>query len=137
MNYPLKHKTSFTLMPGDANYMGIIFGGYFMSQMDLACAELVRMILHSSQCDLAVTYKANFEFLKPTLVGDITILEVEVTEVKDNAIVLEVNAFRIPLPTLQVANFEDLKEHSAIGNFVFVTKQGENFRPHRLEKYKK
>jgi hypothetical protein len=28
-------------------------------------------------------------------------------------------------------------EESAWGEFVFVSKQGANFRPHRLEKYKK
>ena len=56
-------ENSFIVMPADCNYQHgpngamMIFGGAFMSQLDLCAASCVNQLLLGTECDSAVTYK--------------------------------------------------------------------------------
>lgn len=55
-------------MPGDTNPAGDLFGGWIMSQMDIAGAILAREIAHGRIVTVAVDAMS---FLKPVAVGDV------------------------------------------------------------------
>ncbi len=63
-----KHNSLRTLaMPADANPSGDIFGGWIMSQMDIAGASYARQIAQSRVVTIAVE---GMTFLLPVFVGD-------------------------------------------------------------------
>lgn len=55
-------------MPADTNANGDIFGGWLLSQMDLACGVLAKDISHGRVVTVAVE---SMVFLKPVKVGDV------------------------------------------------------------------
>lgn len=55
-------------MPGDTNPAGDIFGGWIMSQMDIAGAILAREIAHGRVVTVAVDAMS---FVKPVNIGDV------------------------------------------------------------------
>lgn len=55
-------------MPSDANYHGDIFGGWLLSQMDLAGAVLARRTAHGRVATVAVD---SMVFLRPVPVGSV------------------------------------------------------------------
>lgn len=88
-------KNHFRVMPTDTNYMSpLIFGGAFMSQLDLCAATAVKQALHYGVCKHAVTHKADFEFQKPTYLGDTIYMTATIAEVGKKSLVVEVVAER-------------------------------------------
>lgn len=121
-----------TIMPADTNYMfPLVFGGAMMSQVDLAVATHVRQLLDFSECDKAVTYKADFKFLGPAYSGDTIEIVSECTEVRDNALGFTIRVYRIPKPTIGIRKTE--KELIGQHYLVFVTKLEDKFHPHKLK----
>lgn len=55
-------------MPADTNANGDIFGGWLVSQMDLAAGVLAKKISHARAATVAIN---SMKFLKPVQVGDI------------------------------------------------------------------
>lgn len=130
---PVTFTTYWTIMPKDTNYMfPLVFGGAMMSQVDLAAATHARMLLNWSECDKAVTYKADFMFTDRAYAGDTIRFDSRVDEVRDNAIRFVVEAYRCPLPDGEnkgITEFEKIGEHI----LVFVTMLGDKFAPHGLK----
>lgn len=123
-----KASTDFVVMPKDLNYMGIIFGGAFMSQLDLAAATLVnRAIRQSDTTDKAVTYKFDVEFSKPCYDGDIVTIDSEITEVRKKAIVVKLRAYR------EGRNETAGRQLVAVAKTVFVSMKGNHFLNHQLK----
>lgn len=124
----IKHETNFVVMPDMCNYMnGMIFGGSFFSQMDLAAATLVSRALHQSECNEAVTHKVNdLVFHDACYCGDIVFLKCEITEVRHKAIVVHVKAYREKRAVVG-------QKLVATANFVFVTKLNGAFKHHGLK----
>ena len=119
-------QTSFIVMPKDLNYMGIIFGGAFMSQLDLAAATLVNKAIRESQiADKAVTYKFEVEFSKPCFEGDIVTIESKITELRKKAIAVKLKAYR-------ETRTDETKELVAVCNTVFISMSGHNYVNHGL-----
>ncbi|MBS1722500.1 MAG: hypothetical protein JSS66_05775 [Armatimonadetes bacterium] len=124
--------SSFIVMPEHCNYrLPQIFGGAFMAQLDLcaasACTELLQF--SDSPCDNAVTYKVlELTFHKAAQLGDIVFMEATVVELRNNAIVVQVEAYRQP----REDKFPE-RIHAATSKFVFVTLKGDKYHPHRLE----
>ena len=69
---PLTPKGSLILrtlaMPADTNPNGDLFGGWIMSQMDIAGGILAKETAH---CRVATVAVDSFKFLKPVKVGDV------------------------------------------------------------------
>jgi acyl-CoA thioesterase YciA len=123
--------TSFVVMPEHANYMyPLIFGGVFMSQLDLAAATLVNKIIKqpktAAYIDNAVTHKAEFEFIGPSYVGDLIHMHSYLDSVGKKSIVVNIEAFR-------ETRTSDTKIKVAVAKFVFVTRLGDVYTPHNLE----
>lgn len=102
--------TKFLILPKDTNHTReIVFGGALMAEMDKTAAIAVKEKLKESvSADEAVTYKADFEFMMPSYVGDILTLEASVSPGKNRSIQVEVNVRRD-------------SDHIAKGAFVFIT----------------
>lgn len=83
-------------MPSDANFAGDIFGGWIMSQVDIAGSIVAVKRARGRVATVAVN---SFVFKKPVLVGDLVSLYGEVVRVGRTSITVdvEVYAHRAPL----------------------------------------
>lgn len=122
-----KHTTDFVVMPANTNYMNIIFGGYFMSQLDLAAATVInRAIRQSKTADKAVTHLFSVEFCKPCHAGDIVTIESEIVEVRKKAITVEQKAYKETRTDAEKILVASTKT-------TFVAMNGTEFVEHELE----
>jgi acyl-CoA thioesterase YciA len=74
-------------MPADTNAAGNIFGGWLMSQVDIAGSVVAIRRAQGAVTTVAVTA---FRFLKPVYVGDVVSLYAEVTRVGTTSITVDV-----------------------------------------------
>ena len=77
-------------MPADANAFGDIFGGWLMSQVDIAGSTVACEVAQGRVVTVAVN---NFEFIKPVLVGDLVSCYSEVTKVGRTSIAVDTEVF--------------------------------------------
>ena len=124
----LKFSNSFIVMPKDCNYhFPMIFGGAFMSELDLCAAACVSRFLLDSECDSAVTYKVNnITFHGAAQSGDMIFMDAEIAQVRVHAIVVKVKALR------EKRNNPE-RDHIADAEFVFVSRKGDKVHPHGLK----
>lgn len=127
----LEHETSFVVMPNMTNYMvgregrAVIFGGAFLSEMDLCAATCVSRLLQASDCNESVTHKVDVTFHSAALCGDIVFMRAEITGLRKKGIEVYVRAER----EKRAVEGRDLV---ASGSFVFVSKKKGVFCPHGL-----
>lgn len=77
-------------MPADTNALGDIFGGWLMSQVDIAGS----VIAYEKAKGRVVTVSVNqFQFIKPVYVGDLVSLYSEVIKIGNTSITIHVTAF--------------------------------------------
>ena len=83
-------------MPSDANFVGDIFGGWIMSQVDIAGAIPAIRRARGRVATVAVNA---FSFKQPVFVGDLVSLYAEIVRVGRTSITVEVEVFaqRSPL----------------------------------------
>lgn len=123
----LTNKTDFIVMPANTNYMDIIFGGFFMSQLDLAAATVVnRAVRYSETADKAVTHKFHVEFSKPSYAGDIITIESKIVDVGRKSIVVKQRAHK-------ETREDSAKILVASSELVFVTMKDKHYVNHQLE----
>ena len=122
------HSNSFVVMPIHTNYMyPLIFGGAFMGELDLCAATLVnKLVKKSLTVDNAVTHKADFTFHAPSYAGDVIYMDASVVELGKKSIVVKVEAYREPRNSPS-------RIHTATSTFVFVSRMGEEYKPHNLK----
>ena len=77
-------------MPADANQNGDIFGGWIMSQVDIAGGIVAGRIARGRVATVAVK---EFVFKQPVQVGDLVSLYVEVVRVGSTSITVKVEVF--------------------------------------------
>lgn len=77
-------------MPSDTNAAGSIFGGWLMSQADLAGSVVAMQRARGQVVTVAVN---TFQFYKPVLVGDIVTFEGAVTRVGTTSITVDITVF--------------------------------------------
>ena len=77
-------------MPADANHTGDIFGGWIMSQVDLAGAVPALRVAQGRVATVAVN---SFVFKQPVFVGDIVSLYAEVVRVGRTSITVSVEVY--------------------------------------------
>ncbi|MCW8900423.1 MAG: acyl-CoA thioesterase [Gammaproteobacteria bacterium] len=77
-------------MPSDTNASGDIFGGWLMSQVDIAGS----IAAHRRVGNRVVTVAVNeFIFIKPVSVGDLVSIYAEVTHIGNTSIQITLNVF--------------------------------------------
>ena len=74
-------------MPADTNAAGNIFGGWLMSQVDIAGSIVA---LRRAQGPVTTVAVSTFRFHKPVYVGDVVSLYAEVTRVGTTSIAVDV-----------------------------------------------
>jgi len=80
-----------TTMPADANPYGDIFGGWLMSQMDMAAG----LVAARHSAGRAVTIAVDgMEFLRPVFVGDEVSVFASLVKVGKTSMTIEVEAWR-------------------------------------------
>ena len=79
-----------TPMPADANFHGDIFGGWIMSQVDLAGSIPASRRARGRVATVAVN---SFLFKQPVLIGDVVSLFARITRVGRTSITVDVEVF--------------------------------------------
>jgi acyl-CoA thioesterase YciA len=82
-----------TAMPADANPYGDIFGGWLMSQMDLAAALVASRHAKGRAVTIAVD---GMQFHRPVLVGDELSVFAKLVKVGNTSLTVDVEAWRRP-----------------------------------------
>jgi len=77
-------------MPADASYTGDIFGGWIMSQVDLAGSVPAMRLAKGRVATVAVN---SFQFRQPVLVGDLVSIYAEVVRVGRTSITVNVEVY--------------------------------------------
>lgn len=97
-------------MPRDTNPNGDIFGGWLVSQMDLAAGVLAKKVSHGRAATVAIN---SMSFLKPVHVGDIVTCYAELQKKGCTSMTINVEVWKNNLCT---------GEHFRVtqGTFVFV-----------------
>ena len=98
-------------MPADTNQHGDIFGGWLMSQMDIAGGVTARARAHGRVATVAVT---GFTFHRAVLVGDVVCCYADIQKVGTTSITIGVEAW--------VLRPQESKDHFKVteGVFIFV-----------------
>ncbi len=97
-------------MPADTNANGDIFGGWLVSQMDLAAGVLAKKIAQGRVATVAIN---SMTFLKPVHVGDVVSCYVELTRQGNTSMTFAVEVWSDPI-------FEGVPYRVTEGSFVFV-----------------
>jgi len=91
-------------MPADTNPNGDVFGGWLMSQADVAGGIVAYEMAHGRVATVAVN---SFRFLRPVLVGDLVSCYAEVQRIGSTSIAVDVEVFvergRNPEQVIRVA----------------------------------
>ncbi|MFV0301294.1 MAG: acyl-CoA thioesterase [Paracoccus sp. (in: a-proteobacteria)] len=78
-------------MPADTNPAGDIFGGWLMSQMDLAAGSVASLTARGRSATIAVE---GMKFLRPVKVGDEVSLYAEIERIGRSSMDIHVDAWR-------------------------------------------
>jgi len=97
-------------MPADTNANGDIFGGWLVSQMDLAAGVLAKKIAKGRVATVAIN---SMTFLKPVHVGDVVSCHVELVKLGRTSITIAVEVWAEPATSS--GNYRVTE-----GTFVFV-----------------
>lgn len=105
-------------MPADANPGGSIFGGWLLSQMDLAGATVAVRRAHGPVVTIAVN---SMVFHKPVLVGDEVSVYATITKVGKTSLTIDVEAWVGSRFRRKVAELDDYgMEKVTEGIFTYV-----------------
>ena len=108
-------------MPADTNPSGDIFGGWLMSQMDLAASNLAGRVSRGRNATVAVEA---MQFLRPVRVGD------EVT-IYANLKSVGRTSMRIHVDSWARSRFDDESNEVTNAEFVFVALE-DNGKPRKI-----
>lgn len=103
-------------MPADTNPNGDIFGGWLVSQMDLAAGVLAKKLSRGRAVTVAIN---SMTFLKPVHVGDVVSCHVELQKYGKTSMTIAVEVWAMPSNTL-----EKYKVTEGIFVFVAIDDQG-------------
>lgn len=104
-------------MPADANQYGDIFGGWIMSQVDIAGATVA---MRRARGRVATVSVNSFVFKQPVSVGDIVSFFAEVIETGRTSITVNVEVFAERNPTQPMT----VKVTEATLTYVAINQQG-------------
>ncbi|MCL4104753.1 UNVERIFIED_CONTAM: hypothetical protein GTU68_034192 [Idotea baltica] len=102
-------------MPADTNANGDIFGGWILSQMDIAGAILAKEVAKGRTVTVAID---GMKFLKPVKVGDVVSCFGGVKKVGNTSITLHLEVW--VKPVLRQVESPDTRFKVTEANFTFV-----------------
>lgn len=104
-------------MPADTNYRGDVFGGWIMSQVDIAGSVLA---VRETRGRVATVAVKDFHFIAPVLIGDLVSCYSRVERVGNTSITIQVEVY-------VGRQFDDPKLHrvaTALLTYVALDEQG-------------
>ncbi len=111
-------------MPADTNSAGDIFGGWLMSQIDIAGSILGHRVTNGRVVTVAVN---NFQFIKPVFVGDLVSIFTDVTRIGNTSLEVAIVAYAERKRKVEECN------RVASASFTYVALD-ENRKPRVIEK---
>lgn len=102
-------------MPADTNANGDIFGGWIMSQMDMAGAILAKEVAQGRTVTVAVD---GMKFLHPVAIGDVVCCYGEISRIGNTSITLHLEVW--VKPVLREVETPDTRFKVTEANFTFV-----------------
>nr|WP_237467852.1 acyl-CoA thioester hydrolase YciA [Vibrio stylophorae] len=111
-------------MPADTNAAGDIFGGWIMSQLDLAGGVLAKEISHGRIVTASVS---QIQFIAPVSVGDVVCCYGDCSKIGNSSMTIDLEVWVKPVHADRVG--ERRKVCSAIFHYVAVDKDG---KPRRV-----
>ncbi|MDR3630964.1 MAG: acyl-CoA thioester hydrolase YciA [Desulfocapsaceae bacterium] len=108
-------------MPADTNPRGDIFGGWIMSQMDIAGGIMANEISRSRVVTVAVD---SITFIKPVHVGDVVGCYGQVTKIGRTSIAINLEVWVKPAQTRGEGVIPMLKVTQAVFTYVAVDDEG-------------
>ncbi|MDB4673340.1 acyl-CoA thioester hydrolase YciA [Verrucomicrobiales bacterium] len=108
-------------MPKDTNANGDIFGGWIMSQMDIAGAILAKEIAKGRTATIGVD---SFKFLKPVKVGDVVCCYGRVIKIGNTSVTLELEVWVRPVLRESEETCPRFKVTEAHFTYVAIDDQG-------------
>lgn len=108
-------------MPADTNPHGDIFGGWIMSQMDIAGGILAREVT----CTRIVTVAVDtITFIKPVHVGDVVCCYGEIAKIGNTSVTIDLEVWVQPALDVPTANSTELLVTKAAFTYVSVDNKG-------------
>lgn len=108
-------------MPSDTNPDGDIFGGWIMSQMDIAGGLMAREITDSRIVTVAVEA---MKFIKPVKIGDTACIYADVKKIGNTSLTLSIEVWIEPVLKLSKKSFTSYKVTEANFTYVAVDENG-------------
>jgi len=108
-------------LPGDTNSNGDIFGGWIMSQMDIAGSILAREVSKGRTVTIAVD---SMKFIKPVKVGDIVCCYGEIIKIGTTSISIQLEVWVKPILRENVDSDTRFKVTEAVFTYVAVDNEG-------------
>ncbi len=121
---PFIVKISRTVMSGDANYDGNLFGGRLLEWFDELAGIAARRFTHSDIVTAAVN---DISFLHPMPLGSFLDLTAQVVHVGNTSLKVEITVM------MDKDYKEDTQIQTAKATFIFVAVD-KNGRPHKIER---
>ena len=118
-------------MPSDANFNGDIFGGWVMSQVDIAGSIPAIEAVSGRLATVAVN---SFVFKEPIYVGDLVSFFAKVIKIGNTSVTVEVEVYsqrRLAAPVSESNNHDAVKVTEATLTYVAIDKNG---MPRKIEK---
>jgi acyl-CoA thioesterase YciA len=111
-------------MPADTNANGDIFGGWIMSQMDIAGGILAKEVSSGPTVTIAVE---SMQFIKPVKVGDIVCCYGEVERIGNTSLTLKLEVWVRPIlrgTNVEQSEVNRFKVTEAAFTYVAIDKDG-------------
>ena len=108
-------------MPADTNPNGDVFGGWIMSQMDIAGGILAKETARSRVVTVAVD---SFKFLKPVKVGDVVCCYGRVLRIGNTSIAIELEVWVKNVLSETEEEWPRFKVTEAIFTYVAIDAEG-------------
>jgi acyl-CoA thioesterase YciA len=108
-------------MPADTNANGDVFGGWIMSQMDIAGGILAKETARSRVVTVAVD---SFKFLKPVNVGDVVCCYGRVQRIGTTSIAIELEVWVKSVLSTTEDEWPRFKVTEAIFTYVAIDEDG-------------
>ena len=108
-------------MPADTSFNGDIFGGWIMSQMDLAGSMMAKEVTRTRTATVAVE---SMQFIKPVRVGDVVCCYGRVKRVGTTSVTIILEVWVRPILHADKNQFTTFKVTEAAFTYVAIDAEG-------------
>ncbi len=108
-------------MPADTSFNGDIFGGWIMSQMDIAGSIMAKEITRTRTATVAVE---SMKFIKPVKVGDVVCCYGRIVRVGTTSVTIMLEVWARPILHATEDRFTTFKVTEAAFTYVAINEDG-------------